>query len=44
MKKVEVFSKKLGKTLAAKPTKSVSSVMGWSNSAWQKDGWKKPVL
>lgn len=43
MKKVEVFSKKLGKKLAVKPAQKVSSVMGWSNSAWQKDGWKRPV-
>ncbi len=44
MKKVEVFSKKMGKTLAVKPAERVTAIMGWSNSAWSKSGWKKPVL
>lgn len=45
MNKVEVFSKKLGKTLATKQNQKVSAVMGWSNSAWSKSsGWKRPMI
>lgn len=45
MKKVEVFSKKMGKTFVVKPTEKTTAVMGWSNSGWNKSsGWKKPVL
>ena len=44
MSKVEVFSKKMGKTIAVKSTVKAPSVMGWSNGGWQKSsGWKKPV-
>lgn len=44
MSKIEVFSKKKGKTLTVKSAVKASTVMGWSNSAWQKSsGWKRPV-
>lgn len=45
MKKVEVYSKKMGKTLVSKPSQKITSVMGWTNSAWGKtSGWKRPVM
>lgn len=44
MSKVEIFSKKAGKTLTVKSGIKVSTVMGWSNSAWQRSSsWKSPV-
>jgi len=45
MSKVQVFSKKLGKTVSIERTeKSVhNTVMGWMDSGWSKSGgWKLP--
>ncbi len=43
MKKIEMFSKKLGKNITVKAVAS-NHVMGWTNSGWSKSGgWKKPA-
>lgn len=44
MKKIEMFSKKLGKNISVKSFSGSNPVMGWSNSGWSKSGgWKKPT-
>ena len=45
MKKIEVFSKKLGKTVSvnAVACKGKTSALGWMQSGWSKSGgWRAP--
>ncbi len=45
MKKLEVFSKKAGRTVTVKSAAACNPVVGWSNGGWSKSGgWKKPAL
>ena len=42
MKKVELYSRKLGHKVTVETRKS-SAVLGWSLSGWSRSGgWKKP--
>ena len=44
MKKIEMFSKKLGKTIPVRTSNGLSAALGWTNSGWSKSGgWKKPT-
>lgn len=38
MKKISVFSKKLGKKVLVKAEKKKHAAYGWVKSAWSKDG------
>ena len=45
MKKIEVFSKKLGKKIGVEKKTAGTVAMGWINGGWSKSGgWKKPNL
>lgn len=44
MSKIQVFSKKLNKSISVSCTDKKSAVMGWVKSAWSQDGWKMPPM